>query len=177
MPGGEASAEHRRFGRVQRQPAATVEDRAGQFRHRDRPGDHGAAPATGDEQVEPGRTPAVLGDSDDLAGRPLESHEVVIETISAVTTKTGLRVRAMLDTNTYTRGHQVFRPGHGGVRGPPPGPTRLSRGLELRDHGRGQPRRDTPEMTGLNAARVLSGSNRSAPEVRGGQAAPRDRRL
>ena len=40
-------------------------------------------------------------------GRPLESHEVLIETISAVTTKSGLRVRAMLDTNTYTRGIKI----------------------------------------------------------------------
>src|SRR5450759_3202326 len=40
-------------------------------------------------------------------GRPLESHEVIIETISAVTTKSGLRVRAMLDTNTYTRGIKI----------------------------------------------------------------------
>ena len=31
-------------------------------------------------------------------GRPLESHEVIIETISAVTTRTGLRVQAQLDT-------------------------------------------------------------------------------
>ena len=30
-------------------------------------------------------------------GRPLESHEVVIETISAVTTRTGLRVQAQRD--------------------------------------------------------------------------------
>src|SRR5674536_192371 len=40
-------------------------------------------------------------------GRPLESHEVLIETISAVTTKSGLRVRAMLDTVTTTRGIKI----------------------------------------------------------------------
>jgi hypothetical protein len=40
-------------------------------------------------------------------GRPLESHEVIIETISAVTTKTGLKVQAVLDTNTYTRGIKI----------------------------------------------------------------------
>ena len=40
-------------------------------------------------------------------GRPLESHEVIIETISAVTTKSGLRVRAMLDTVTTTRGIKI----------------------------------------------------------------------
>ena len=40
-------------------------------------------------------------------GRPLESHEVIIETISAVTTKTGLKVQAVLDTNTYARGIKI----------------------------------------------------------------------
>ncbi len=40
-------------------------------------------------------------------GRPLESHEVIIETISAVTTSTGLRVQAQLDTGTYPRGIKI----------------------------------------------------------------------
>jgi hypothetical protein len=39
--------------------------------------------------------------------RPLESHEVVIETLRAVTTKTGLTVHAELDTNTYPRGIKI----------------------------------------------------------------------
>jgi len=34
-------------------------------------------------------------------GRPLESPEVIIETISAVTTRTGLRVHSVLDTGIY----------------------------------------------------------------------------
>src|SRR4249920_4028530 len=40
-------------------------------------------------------------------GRPLESHEVVIETIRAVTTSTGLTVHAELDTSTYQRGIRI----------------------------------------------------------------------
>ena len=40
-------------------------------------------------------------------GRPLESHQVIIETIGAVTTKTGLTVRAVLDTNAYPRGIKI----------------------------------------------------------------------
>ena len=40
-------------------------------------------------------------------GRPLESHEVIIETISAVTTKTGLKVQAVLDTSTYPKGIKI----------------------------------------------------------------------
>ncbi|MFC5857167.1 ISAzo13 family transposase, partial [Streptomyces chlorus] len=37
-------------------------------------------------------------------GRPLTSHEVILESIAATTTRTGLRVRAELDTNTYPTG-------------------------------------------------------------------------
>ncbi len=40
-------------------------------------------------------------------GRPLETHEVVVETIAATTTRTGLTIRAMLDTNTYQRGIKI----------------------------------------------------------------------
>jgi Rhodopirellula transposase DDE domain len=40
-------------------------------------------------------------------GRPLETHEVVVETIAATTTKTGLTVQAMLDTNTYEKGIKI----------------------------------------------------------------------
>jgi len=40
-------------------------------------------------------------------GRPLESHEVVIETLKAVTTSTGLTVHAELDTCTYPRGIKI----------------------------------------------------------------------
>ncbi len=40
-------------------------------------------------------------------GRPLQSHEVIIETLNAVTTRTGLTVHAELDTNTYQRGIKI----------------------------------------------------------------------
>ena len=40
-------------------------------------------------------------------GRPLISHEVIIETISAVTTKTGLTVTAVLDTGIYPKGIKI----------------------------------------------------------------------
>jgi hypothetical protein len=39
--------------------------------------------------------------------RPLESHEVVIETLRATTTSTGLTVHAELDTGTYERGIKI----------------------------------------------------------------------
>jgi hypothetical protein len=40
-------------------------------------------------------------------GRPLESHEVVVELIGATTTHTGLRVRAELDRGRYPLGVKV----------------------------------------------------------------------
>lgn len=40
-------------------------------------------------------------------GRPLTSHEVIIETIGAVTTRTGLKVQATLDTHTYPKGIRI----------------------------------------------------------------------
>ena len=40
-------------------------------------------------------------------GRPLASHEVVVNTIAATTTRTGLRVHAELDTSKYATGVQV----------------------------------------------------------------------
>jgi hypothetical protein len=40
-------------------------------------------------------------------GRPLETHEVVVETIAATTTTTGLTIQAALDTRTYQRGIKI----------------------------------------------------------------------
>lgn len=40
-------------------------------------------------------------------GRPLTSHEVVVQNIAAATTRTGLRVEAVLDDNAYPIGVKV----------------------------------------------------------------------
>ena len=40
-------------------------------------------------------------------GRPLTSHEVIVQSIAATTTRTGLRVHAELDTNTYPVGIKI----------------------------------------------------------------------
>ena len=40
-------------------------------------------------------------------GQPLTSHEVIVQTIAATTTRTGLRVRAELDTSTYDIGVRI----------------------------------------------------------------------
>jgi hypothetical protein len=40
-------------------------------------------------------------------GKPLISHEVIVNLIAGTTTKTGLRIQAELDTNVYPKGIQV----------------------------------------------------------------------
>jgi hypothetical protein len=40
-------------------------------------------------------------------GRPLTSHEVIVETIAATTTRTGLTVTAELDTGSYPKGIKI----------------------------------------------------------------------
>jgi hypothetical protein len=42
-------------------------------------------------------------------GRPLTSHQVILDTIAATTTSTGLRVHAELDTNTYPLGREISK--------------------------------------------------------------------
>lgn len=42
-------------------------------------------------------------------GRPLTSHEVVVELIGATTTRTGLTVHAEADTNSYPRGIKISK--------------------------------------------------------------------
>jgi transposase len=45
--------------------------------------------------------------SQNWRGKPLVSHEVIVNLIAATTTRTGLKVRAKLDTNTYPAGVKV----------------------------------------------------------------------
>ena len=40
-------------------------------------------------------------------GRPLKSHEAVVNTIAATTTRTGLTVTAELDTASYPKGTKI----------------------------------------------------------------------
>ena len=40
-------------------------------------------------------------------GPPLTSHEVIVNTIAATTTSTGLKVRAVLDTTDYPTGVKI----------------------------------------------------------------------
>ena len=41
-------------------------------------------------------------------GRPLTSHDVIVNTIAATTTRTGLTVHAELDTSTYPSGIKIL---------------------------------------------------------------------
>src|SRR4051794_222672 len=49
-------------------------------------------------------------------GRPLVSHEVVVNLIGSTRTRTGLRIRAELDTNAYAKGIKVTKGQLAGVR-------------------------------------------------------------
>lgn len=40
-------------------------------------------------------------------GRPLESHETIVELIAATTSRTGLKVQAELDQATYPKGVKI----------------------------------------------------------------------
>jgi hypothetical protein len=50
-------------------------------------------------------------------GRPLTSHEVVVKTIAATRTRTGLQVQARLDTGSYPLGVSVSTPPHANLAG------------------------------------------------------------
>ena len=41
------------------------------------------------------------------AGRPLTSHQVIIDLIGATTTRTGLKVHAQLDDSNYPTGSKI----------------------------------------------------------------------
>ena len=83
-------------------------------------------------------------------GRPLQTHQVVVETIAATTTTAGLTVSATLDTNTYQRGIKITDKEMKVFEAPPPAPTRLPRQLELHDQGRTDPGHDTARTTRHN---------------------------
>jgi hypothetical protein len=88
-----------------------VEDRTGPLRRRNRPGSERLPPAV---RNRPGiskwnKIEHRLFSQISLAwkDRPLVSHEVVVSTIAAVTTRTGLTVTAELDTREYPKGIKI----------------------------------------------------------------------
>ena len=102
-----STADQRRWRRLQRVSHPAVEDRVGGTGRRHRADDHRVPPAAGHQQVEQDRAPPVLHISMNWRGRPLTSHEVIVETIAATTTSTGLTVHAELDQATYPTGVKI----------------------------------------------------------------------
>ncbi len=93
-------------------------------------------------------------------GRPLTSHEVVLQTIAATTTATGLTVHADLDTTAYPTGIKI--PNQHMKPSPTRRPTlpRLPRGVELHP----QPAQARHPRSGLSYFSVTtSGCRRSQP--------------
>ena len=69
-------------------------------------------------------------------GRPLTSYDVIVNTIAAVTTRTGLTVTAVLDDNPYPDRAQVSDEQMNRHRRPPFNTPRLPRRVELRPRAR-----------------------------------------
>ena len=57
--------------------------------------------------MEQDRTPAFFVYQYELAGELLVSYETVVNLISATTTRTGLKVKAVLDARKYATGVQI----------------------------------------------------------------------
>ena len=106
-PAGPTIADHRRRGRLQQLPHPRLENRAGRPGRGDRAGDHRMPLPTRYLQMEQGRGPAVLPHHHELAGPAACRHEVIVASIAATTTRTGLRVHAELDTNSYPKGIRI----------------------------------------------------------------------
>jgi len=63
--------------------------------------------------------------------RPLTSHEVIVQTIAATTTRTGLTVQAELDTSDYHKASRSQTGRSGTWRSDGTAPPRLPPGVEL----------------------------------------------
>ena len=141
LPRCAAAADHRRRRRVQRLPDPAVEDRAGRARRADRPGDHRLPPAA---RHRPGTSKwnkiehrLFSRISMNWRGRPLTSHEVIVQTIAATSTRTGLTVQRRARHQRLPQGHQHPRPGDqgSGEAASAPAPP-VPRGVELQPHRR-----------------------------------------
>jgi hypothetical protein len=107
VPGGDPAAGHRRCRWVQRLPGAGLETELARF-----------AAETGLEvtvcHFPPGTSKwnriehrLFSAISMNWRGRPLESHQVIVELIGATRTRCGLRVRAELDRRRYPLGVKI----------------------------------------------------------------------
>src|ERR1700679_924913 len=70
---------------------------------RNRIGNCGLSFPAGYQQVEQDRTPLFSFISQNWRGKPLISHQVIIDLIAATTTTTGLTLKSKIDTNLYEK--------------------------------------------------------------------------
>jgi hypothetical protein len=68
---------------------------------------HGLSLPSGNQQVEQDRAPAFLVISLNWRGQPLINYETIINLIGGTKTRTGIKVKAVLDTNEYETGIKV----------------------------------------------------------------------
>ena len=109
LPRRQAAADHRRLRRQQRCPGAPVEARTAALRRRT-----GLAitvahlpPGTSKWNRIEHRLFAFI--TQNWRGKPLVSHQVIVQLIGATTTKTGLTVACELDAEPLSQGHQGLR--------------------------------------------------------------------
>ena len=84
-----------------------MEDRAGRAGRRDRAGDHLLPLPAGTSKWNKIEHRLFAQISKNWRARPLASHEVIIATIAATTTTTGLAVTAALDQGRYPTGVKI----------------------------------------------------------------------
>ena len=74
---------------------------------RDRPEDNRDAPAARDRQINKIEHRLFAFITQNWRGKPLVSHQVIVQLIGATTTDTGLKVYCELDANLYPKGIKV----------------------------------------------------------------------
>ena len=104
LPQRDPAADDRRWRRQQWLAGQAVEARVAEAGQRTRPRRRGQPLAARHQQVEQNRAPPLSFISQNWRAQPPVSYPVIVELISATTTKTGLTVRCELDTSEYPRG-------------------------------------------------------------------------
>jgi len=83
---------------------------------RDRFGDLGLPLPARHQQVEQNRTRLFSFITQNWRGKPLVSHEVIVNLIAATKTKAGLQVKSRLDTRKYPKGVKVSKEEYATIR-------------------------------------------------------------
>ena len=107
LSGGPAAADHGRRRGQQRLSVAVVEGGVAGLGGRPGPADLGVPFPARDEQMEQDRAPDVLPHHPELAWPAVAIAAIVVNLIGHTTTKTGLRIEAEMDTDTYRTGIKV----------------------------------------------------------------------